>query len=283
MNQADKPLNTFGQLTRFWRDTLELTQAQLAERVESAPRHISFLETGRSKPTREMVLRLSSALELGQRDVDTLLMASGLVATPTQLDLNARENSQLRRTVGMLLEKHEPYPAQIINNIGDVVMCNKAWLAMMDFAGIQQIIGPRDPAHKINLFHLYFSEDGLKQNIVNWEELACFILLKVKEQQFISADSKLEELSEWLQAYPGLPKDWAKRAKNTKNTSIYNIVYKSGSHKFHSHTLITSIEANYNESSSQLKLHSCFPINSATRVLWEGLNLDNYTDHPLVY
>lgn len=283
MKQADKPRNTFGQLTRFWRSTLELSQAQLAERVETAPRHISFLETGRSKPTREMVLRLSSALELGQRDTDTLLMASGLVASPSQLDLNAPENAQLRRTVGMLLEKHEPYPAQIINNMGDVVMCNKAWLSMMDFAGIQQVIGPRDPAQQTNLYHLYFSEDGLKQGIRNWEELACFILLKVKEQQFISADSKLEELSEWLQAYPGLPTDWARRAKNTKSTSTYDIKYQSATHKFHSRTLITSIEANYNESNSQLKLHSCFPQNDDTKALWEGLNLSGYTGHPLIY
>lgn len=268
MPNSDSNPNAFGQLTRFWRATLGLSQAQLAERVEAAPRHISFLETGRSNPTREMVLRIAQSLELPERDTGTLLIAAGFTVATSELDLHAPHNQALKQSLTLLLNKHDPYPALIINNIGDVLMCNQSWLAMLHYAGLDSQLD----APVVNLFHLYFSEDGLRQGIENWEELACFILLKIKEQQLLTGDSKLEELSEWLQAYPGLPKNWAKRARGIRSTSLYDIHYKDNAHRFSSRTLVTGVEPGRNETYSQLELHSYFPLDAAAEAFWQQLS-----------
>jgi len=270
--------NAFGKLVRFWRTTLDLSQANLAEKVEAAPRHISFLETGRSNPTRDMVTRIAQSLDLGARESSTLYTAAGFSIEPSPLNIDAAEHQILKQTLGLLLQKHEPYPALVINHIGDIVLGNRSWQAMMEYVGLQEQLSRSE----INLYHLYFAEEGLKQGIDNWEELACFLLLSIREQQMLTGNPRLEELSEWLQAYPGLPLDWAKRIKGISNTSIYDIHYDAGPLQFKSRTLITGVEPNRNETYSQLELHSFIPQNLATQDFWESLDLDNTAHHPLI-
>ncbi len=278
MSETPTNRNAFGKLIRFWRTTLDLSQAQLAEKVEAAPRHISFLETGRSNPTRDMVTRIAQALELGARESSTLFNAAGFSIESSPIDINSPEHQKLKQTLAILLQKHEPYPALVINHIGDIVLGNRAWQAMMEFVGLREQLS-RD---EINLYHLYFSEEGLKQGIDNWEELACFLLLNIREQQMLTGNPRLEELSQWLQAYPGLPLDWAKRIKGIRNTSIYDIHYDAGPLQFLSRTLVTGVEPNRNETHSHLELHTFIPQNDATQAFWESLDLDNTVAHPLI-
>lgn len=279
MPETETNRNAFGKLVRFWRTTLDLSQANLAEKVEAAPRHISFLETGRSNPTRDMVSRIAQSLDLGARESSTLFAAAGFSIPPSPLYIDAPEHQMLKQTLGLLLQKHEPYPALVINHIGDIVLGNRSWQAMMEHIGLhEQLSRP-----EINLYHLYFSEEGLKRGIDNWEELACFLLLSIHEQQMLTGNTRLEELSQWLQAYPGLPLDWAKRTKGITNTSIYDVNYTdAGPLQFKSRTLITGVEPNRNETYSQLELHSFIPQNSATQEFWESLDLDNLACHPRI-
>ncbi|GAB3091323.1 helix-turn-helix transcriptional regulator [Aestuariicella hydrocarbonica] len=273
--------NAFGQLIRFWRNTLQLSQAQLAASVEAAPRHISFLETGRSKPTREMVLRLAQALTLGERNLGTLLLAAGFTHDPAPLDLTDAKNRALKDSLSMILAKHEPFPALVINPIGDIVLCNRAWLAMIRSTNsLEQFEQPA-----ANLLDFYFSEAGLRQHIVNWEELACFLLLKIKEQHLLTGDSKLKELSTWLQAYPGLPENWAQRAKGARQVSFYDVYYKTPVNEeiFASRTMITGVEPERNASVGELQLHAFLPLNTATRQQWEGFAETDIPEHPLLY
>ncbi len=275
------PHSAFGQLIRFWRTTLGLSQAQLAARVEAAPRHISFLETGRSNPTREMIQRLAEVLTLGERDVGTLLIAAGFVHEPPPLDLDAKENRPLKDSLSMMLAKHDPYPALVINSIGDIAMCNRSWLALMQIAQLDD----RLMAPAVNLMDLYFSEAGLRRHIANWEELACFLLLKIKEQQILTNNPKLAELAEWLEAYPGLPSKWAMRAKDARQISHYDIHYQTPQmdQAIASRTLVTGIEPERHRVISEWQLHSFLPLNHATAELWQQLPLDRITQHPLLF
>lgn len=273
--------NAFGQLIRFWRTTVGLSQAQLAANVEAAPRHISFLETGRSNPTRDMVLRLAQALKLGERDIGTLLISAGFIHDPSPLNLHAEENHLLKDSLSMMLAKHEPYPALVLNSIGDILLCNRSWLAMIQFAGLQDRL--KQPV--INLLDFYFSEEGLRRHIANWEDLACFLLLRIKEQHLLTGNPKLAELSTWLQAYPGLPKNWAKRAKGAKSLSLYDIHYQTAERTevFASRTLVTGIEPERNAALGELQLHSFLPLNKATQTFWENSSSQVIQDHPLLY
>ncbi|NIB43039.1 helix-turn-helix domain-containing protein [Pseudomaricurvus alkylphenolicus] len=271
--------SSFGQLLRFWRNALKLSQAQLAERVEAAPRHLSFLETGRSNPTREMVLRLAHELDLGQRETGILLMSAGFTRLAEQLDVHSPVNGVLKNTLVMQLKKNEPYPSVLINSIGDIQMCNRGWLAMMHSLGLQE----QYQRPVVNLFDLYFSQEGMKERMENWSGLACFLLLNIKEQQLLGNNEKLKELTDWLEAYPGLPEDWAIRARGTRVASCYDIGFDHPLGSLKSRGLVTGIEPERYDIASRLELHSFFPLDEATEEAWAKLQEFTLDAHPLLY
>jgi len=270
----------FGRLLRFWRSVSGLSQAQLSHQLSTSPRHISFLETGRSQPSRAMVERLVKELCLSEREGNVLLLAAGLTPNESAVGLGGSEGRLLRRQIKLLLAKHEPYPAFVANNVGDIVMCNRAWLAMMSR------VLPANKRADINVYHLYFSEEGLRDLIGNWDELSCVLLLQVKEQQLLTGDEKLNELMQWLEAYPGIPQDWAQRAKSIRFASGYELAVQFDGREYSMDTVITGIDPMRMAMVSQLKLHSFYPSAEHTERWWqwnseqpESMELA----HPLLY
>src|SRR5919107_924670 len=110
--QAGSP---FGTRLRQWRQRRGLSQLALAGRVGSPGRHISFLETGRSRPSRQMTLRLADALDVGLREANWLLHAAGLPATFPQAALDAVDLAAYRTTIERMLAAHEPYPGMVLD------------------------------------------------------------------------------------------------------------------------------------------------------------------------
>ncbi len=114
----------FGTLLREWRRTRRLSQGDLAEASEVSARHISFLETGRSAPSRSMVLVLASALDMPLRDRNLLLQAAGFASVYQDSAPGPPESGPLRRTLDLLLRHHEPYPAIAVSTGLDLVVMN---------------------------------------------------------------------------------------------------------------------------------------------------------------
>ncbi len=256
----DAPYNAFGNLLRFWRTAASMSQAELANQLGTAARHISFLETGRSQPTRDMIERLAEVFKFRNRERDMLHVAAGFMPEIEDIDINAPENRYLKENACLLLAKHDPYPAVIVSNIGDIVLCNRSWLQLMQHVIPEKVLTPQS-----NMFDLFFSAQGLKDIIQEWDIFSCVVLMKIQEQQLLTGSQKLKELRDWLQAYPDIPDNWIERAQTMEQGSHYrmniNLPTPTGEAvSFHSRAVISSIDPERLSPLSQIHMHAFFPL-----------------------
>jgi transcriptional regulator with XRE-family HTH domain len=136
--ESDSGVTPFGAQPRRWRAHWGLSQLALAARVATTPRHLSFLETGRSRPSRQMVLRLGEALDVPLRERNQLLYAAGLAAAYPEAGLSRPELAPHRAALDSLLRAHAPYPAMVLDRHWMVIMANPACAALYgaDITGI---------------------------------------------------------------------------------------------------------------------------------------------------
>jgi transcriptional regulator with XRE-family HTH domain len=161
----------FGARLRQWRRHRGLSQLALAGQVASTPRHVSFLETGRSRPSRDTVLRLAGALEVPLREVNELLQAAGLAPAYPEAALQAPTLEPFRQAIDRLLAAHEPFPALVLDAHGCVVAANRASAAL--FGG--GLVGT-------NLLERYLADAELRAAVVNWPEIAWTALDRLRKQ-----------------------------------------------------------------------------------------------------
>src|SRR5262245_16977572 len=159
---------SFGTLLREWRQLRQMSQLRLAEAAEVSTRHISFIETGRSSPSREMVLVLTSALDLPLRERNAMLGAAGFAAVYKESDLHAPEMSQVSRALSFMLERHEPYGASVVDGNWNFLRVNRGAMAMIGWF-VDEAPSPEVAA---NAMRMLFHPQGVRRYIANWEELA---------------------------------------------------------------------------------------------------------------
>jgi transcriptional regulator with XRE-family HTH domain len=155
------PVSPFGARLRQWRRHRGLSQLGLAAHAGSTARHISFLETGRSRPSRQMVLRLADALDVGLRESNELLRAAGLPGTYPQAALDGPDLAPYRAAIDRMLDAHAPYPAMVIDRHWNVILANRA---------CSVLFGPR--AVGSNFVRDSLANPAAAQAIVNWPEVA---------------------------------------------------------------------------------------------------------------
>lgn len=161
--QALKNGNLFGQNLRLWRSRRRLSQLELANLAHTTPRYISFIETGRSRPGRALVLRLAKCLELPLRERNTLLISAGLNPEYEERKIDDHKNHPYQRAMKSILNRHDPYPACAFNPLGKILMCNKS------FEKLCPGLIDMTPEALIDAFY----NDGQTRNMIaNWTELA---------------------------------------------------------------------------------------------------------------
>jgi transcriptional regulator with XRE-family HTH domain len=191
----------FGPLLRHWRTVRRMSQERLAADAEVSTRHLSFIENGRSAPSRNMVLVLASALELPLRERNVLLVAAGYAPAYRE---SPRDDAQspLRQTLARILRHQEPYPALGLTPLWDVIDLNPAALRL--FAHF--LPEPLEPHLATNVLHVLFHPDGLRRSVVNWEQVAEHVLARLRRETLLEPEPR-GHLALWeaVQRYPDLP------------------------------------------------------------------------------
>jgi transcriptional regulator with XRE-family HTH domain len=185
-----------GTLLREWRKRRRLTQLELALDAAISTRHLSFVETGRSAPSRDMVLRLSEHLELPLRERNQLLLAAGYAPVYSQAGLDAPELAEVRAAVRQVLVGHEPYPAAAVDRTWNLVDANSG-LAMLTPGVAPELLEP--PA---NAMRLALHPDGLASRIVNLGQWRAHLLARLRRQVAVTADPTLAALLDEVRGYP---------------------------------------------------------------------------------
>ena len=186
----------FGEHLRSWRQHRRLSQFELAAQAEISPRHLSFVETGRSVPSRELVLRLGRCLDVPLRERNVLLVAAGYAPMYRERPLDHPDLAQARRAVDMILESHEPYPALAIDRHWNLIAANRM---------VPHLLASADPAllqPPVNVLRVSLHPEGIAPNIVNLGEWRGHLLARLKRQALSTASAGLRELHAELLAYP---------------------------------------------------------------------------------
>jgi transcriptional regulator with XRE-family HTH domain len=168
---GERAASPFGARLRRWRAHRGISQLALAAKVGSTPRHLSFLETGRSRPSRQMVLRLADALGVGLRGANDLLHAAGLPATYPQADLDGPDLAPYRAAIDRMLHAHEPYPAMVVDGRWNVIFANRPCSVLFG----PHVVGS-------NFVRDSLANPAAAQAVVNWPEVTWAGLDRLRHQ-----------------------------------------------------------------------------------------------------
>lgn len=187
----------FGEQLRLWRRRRRMSQLDLALEAEISSRHLSFVETGRSRPSREMVLRLAETLGVPLRARNAMLVAAGLAPQYPDRPLDAPELAHARRVIETILKGHEPCPALAVDRHWNLVAHNEAVGPFL--TGVAPALLERP----VNVLRLSLHPDGLAPRIVNLGEWKAHLVERLRDQYEASGDAELLRLRDELLSYPG--------------------------------------------------------------------------------
>src|SRR5262245_32557880 len=186
-----------GSLLRKWRQRRNLSQFELALRSAVSARHLSFIETGRARPSREMVLHLADRLDVPLRDRNHLLLAAGFAPVFSERSLDESDMAPVRNALEQFLVAHEPYPALIVDRHWNVLAANRG------VAYVNRDVAPELREPPANALRIALHPDGLASRISNLANWSGYLLARLRREIAATGDRELEVLYEELAAYPG--------------------------------------------------------------------------------
>ncbi|HUK91780.1 MAG TPA: helix-turn-helix transcriptional regulator [Blastocatellia bacterium] len=190
------PAEGVGNLLRNWRMRRRLSQLELACQAQISTRHLSFVETGRAQPSREMILRIADGLEIPLRDRNVLLVRAGYAAMFPERQLSAPELEAALEAVDMVLKGHEPYPG---------IAVDRHWTLVRSNNSIGRLLTDLDPAlltPPVNVLRLSLHPKGLAPRIENFAEWRTALLARVSGQVERAGDPVLKSLFDEVNSYP---------------------------------------------------------------------------------
>lgn len=194
---VDRP--PVGKLLRTWRNRRHRSQLALSHEVGVSTRHLSFVETGRSKPSPELVLALAEHLDVPLRGRNELLLAAGYAPRFSERSLDDPSMDHIRRSLQRLLDAHDPYPGVVVDLRWNVVQANAAAL-LLTHGLPAELLGP-----PLNVFRVCLHPDGMASRTTNFDEWATYLLGQLRRTALLTADPTVEALLDEVTSYPGLP------------------------------------------------------------------------------
>lgn len=190
-----------GELLRSWRQRRNLTQLELSLGSDVSARHLSFIETGRAKPSREMIVHLADQLDVPLRDRNALLFAAGYAPAYAERPMDSEEMTPVRAALDRFLRAHEPYPAVVVDRHWTLVASNDAIHVLTDG------VAPDLLAPPANGLRVLFHPRGMAPRIVNLAEYSGHLMRRLRRRATLTGDPELERLHAELIAYPGIERD----------------------------------------------------------------------------
>ncbi len=237
-------------------------------------RHLSYVETGRAQPSREMVLRLAEALAVPLRERNAMLLAAGFAPVYREASLDAPdpEIEAARWAVDFLLTQHEPYPAIILDRYWNALKMNtgaKRFLGLFLGRDLMPHNGPR----------LVFDPDGLRPFVENWEAVAARIARRVRREVADNpSDKAMKQFLEKLLSYPDIPSHWCGFDFDGPAAPFSTIDYRWKGTAFRWISVLTTFGTAQDIALQELRIESFFPADEATRVLVNRLTKESLLD-----
>jgi transcriptional regulator with XRE-family HTH domain len=247
-------------LLQYWRRVRNLSQLALAQEAGTSPRHVCFVETGRSKPSREMVLRLADTLAVPLRERNALLLAAGFAPLYQESALDDRELAPVRAAIDAILTQQEPYPAVVMNRRWDILTANAA---ATRFFGM--LLDGRTPSSAGNVLRLMFDPDGLRPCVENWETVAQSLIRRAHREAVGGAlDDEGRALLAEVLRYPGVPASWRVPDLGRPLVPVTPVSFRHGGHTFHYFSAVTVLGTAQDVTLQEMRIECFFPLDEAT-------------------
>lgn len=257
--------DVFPTLLRYWRNTRGLSQQALAETADVSAKHISFLETGRAKPSQPMVLRLGATLDLCLRDQNALLRTAGFSGAFAESEPGALDPS-IQHALTMMMDHHEPYPLLVFNGGFDLVQANGAATRLLEL-----LLGPKLATER-NVLKMVFDPELLRPHIVEWERVAQMLLIRLqRDALYRRRDETLQQLLSTLCAFPGVPQEWRTPDLQSADAPTFSVQFEHAGQRFSFLTTLTVFQAPQDVSLEELHIESYFPLDEQTGNLCKAL------------
>lgn len=255
----------FGDRLRTWRSAHGVSQLDLASRADVSQRHISFIETGRSRPSREMVIHLAEILEVPPREQNLLLTAAG--HSPAYTETPLEDLDEIGEALDYMLAAHEPHLAIVVDRRWEVMRANSVATRFMS------TLFPEPPAWAtpMNAMRINFHPDGLRQHTVGWESSAARLLRRLERDAAAHpSDSDLQDLLEEVLGYPGV--DQLQRAPRPEvGDIVVPITYRVGDDEVSLFTTISIIGDAHDLTLAELRLETFWPVDERSNRSWQRL------------
>ena len=254
--------NSFGGRLRWWRAHRGLSQLDLAGAAGTTQRHVSFIESGRAQPSREMVLRLAATLEVPLRQQNTLLLAAGFAPAWRESNLAAPELAMVNQAFEHMLAQQEPFPAIVVDRRWNVLRANAGAARLTAF-----LTAPSPApaaAGSVNMAEWLLSPEGLRPFLVNWQEVAIYFLRGVQADASADGTQETAALLQRLLAYPGVPALSHAPALEEPPAPVLVIHFRKGQTSLRLFTIIATLGTPQDVTVQELRIECFFPADAAT-------------------
>lgn len=251
-----------GSLLREWRGLRRMSQLDLAIAAEVSPRHLSFVETGRAVPSREMVLTLARALEVPVRERNTMLTAAGYAPLYRETSLDDPRMAEMRHALGLLLKQNDPFFAVALDRRWDIVMCNAAYSRLV--APVARLV-PYEvlPPPRLNLLKGLFGP--FRPLVVNWEEAARDVFERAQREAAADRDpGRRQVLAECLAL---APEEWRRPRSEASPRLVVTVDLRLGEARARLFSTITTLGTAQDITLQELHIESFHPADAETEAL----------------
>ncbi len=252
-------MTAVGPLLSEYRKRNRLSQLELSLLADVSSRHISFIETGRTRPSREMLLRLADVMNLPHKDSNLLLNSGGYAAAYSELDLSSDEMAAVHNALQLILDNHNPYPALVMDGCYNLLMANQSQQKLMALAlgDLQNI-----PSH--NLMEALFREDMFRPLISNWEEVSSHLLRRLRKQVLAYGNPGHKNLYEkLLEMEP--THNWQQPDESTDDGPMLTVDFKLGDLTLKTFTTVSQFGSALDIGMEELLIESYFPADETTK------------------
>lgn len=256
----------FPSVCRQWRQFRKLSQLDLALAANVSQRHVSWLETGRSQPSREMVVRLSEAMDIPLRERNVLLTAAGFRASYSESKLDEPIMAPVLEALEQVLQHHEPLPAVVVDRFWTVRMQNCSAGKLLQAAGIET---EKLATTKLNLAELTLHPDGMRRFITNWDQAAPSFVRRLRTEALASGDPEVQERYEQYIALAGPLEDTDPVLANL--LPVLPLELNIDGLELSLFSVISTFGTPQDITTDELRIESFYPTDEKTRVFFRNL------------
>lgn len=255
----------FGAVLRWWRGERRMSQLDLASEAMTTPRYVSFVETGRAQPSRQMVVRLARALDVPLRERNGLLLAAGYAPLYGGEGLDTPQLARVEAALGSMLAQHEPFPAVVMDRRWDVVRVND---------GARRLFGalfaPAPPPDGGNVLRLFVEPGPVRDRVVNWSEVAPALLERARREAVGGVlDADTATLVDRLRARPDVAKLLVAPEATAPAAPVIDVRFAlDGMPRLSFFSVVSTLGTPTDVTAQELRLEAFFPSDEDSRRAW---------------